>query len=79
MKPTWKSSKGNAFQKIRLTVLGYEPLYGATEIDFLDARRRADAEGKGNETLLGGNGIQNRGGGENVVGLRQDGDGFRGG
>ena len=59
--------------------MGNEPVWRA-RFDFLDARRWADAEGKRNEPLLGGNGVQNRGSGKNVVGLRQERDGFgRGG
>jgi hypothetical protein len=78
MKPTWNPPKIIRSKKSKLTVLGIRTGVGATKIWFLDARRRADAEGERNEALLGGNRVQNRGDGKNVLGLRQDGDGFGG-
>jgi hypothetical protein len=71
-----KSSKEMSPIKSSRRFLGWEPVWGELRFDFLDGRRRADAEGERNETLLGGNRVENEGGGKNVVGLREDGDGL---
>jgi hypothetical protein len=79
MKPTWNPPKNSSRKKSKARFLGENRANSDGVLIFLGGWRWTDAEGEGDEALLGGNGIYYDCGEENDGRLREKRDNFRSG